>query len=56
MTGELRVLKPEMVVGMLLEMATGDENAPKGGHPDDLARMASSEAKNICGPRRKWTH
>ena len=53
-TGEPKVLKPEMVVGMLLEMATGDENVPKGGHPDDLARMASSEAKNVCGPRRKW--
>ena len=24
------VLKPEMIVGLLLEMATGDENMPKG--------------------------
>ena len=25
-----------MIFGLLLEMATGDENMPKGGHPEDL--------------------
>ena len=50
----LRVLKPEMIVGLLLEMATGDPNMPKGGHASDLARLAKSDAKNICGPRTQW--
>lgn len=37
-------MEPEMIVGMLLEMATGDENMPKGGHPDDLEALESSDA------------
>ena len=49
-----KVLAPEMIVGMMLEMATGDENMPKGGHPDDLQAMASRDDKNICGPRTEW--
>ncbi len=53
-TGAMRVLKPEMVVGMLLEMATGDQNMPKGGHASDLARLAKSDSLNICGPRKEW--
>lgn len=53
-TGEVKVLKPEMLVGLLLEMATGDDNAPKGGHADVVKRMAGTEAKNVCGPRSKW--
>ena len=39
---------------MLLEMATGDPNMPKGGHASDLARLAKSDAKHICGPRTEW--
>ena len=54
-TGELMVLKPEMIVGLLLEMATGDENMPKGGHPEDLARLAATDDKNLAGPRGGWT-
>jgi len=50
-TGELRVLRPEMIVGLLLEMATGDENMPKGGHPDDLAMLAETDEKLLLGPR-----
>ena len=53
--GELMVLKPEMIVGLLLEMATGDENMPKGGHPEDLARLAATDDKNLAGPRAGWT-
>jgi hypothetical protein len=53
-TGVPKVLKPEMIVGMLLEMATGDKNMPKGGHPDDLARLASTDEKNLAGPRAAW--
>ena len=53
-TGEVRVVEPEMIIGMLLEMATGDENMPKGGHADDLTRLAGSERKHICGPKLKW--
>ena len=54
-TGALRVLRPEMIVGLLLEMATGDANMPKGGHPDDLKVLASTDDKNISGPRTAWT-
>ena len=50
-TGEMRVLRPEMIVGLLLEMATGDENMPKGGHPDDLAMLAQTDEKQLTGPR-----
>ena len=39
---------------MLLEMATGGPNMPKGGHASDLARLAKSDALNICGPRSQW--
>ena len=35
-TGEPRVTRPEMIVAMLLEMATGDPNMPKGGHADEI--------------------
>ena len=53
-TGLPMVLKPEMIVGLLLEMATGDENMPKGGHPDDLKRLASTDEKHLAGPRGVW--
>lgn len=43
-----------MIFGLLLEMATGDENMPKGGHPDDLARLVATDEKNLAGPRRGW--
>merc|ERR1719420_1139217 len=36
-----------MIVGLLLEMATGDENMPKGGHQDDLSRLAATDEKHI---------
>ena len=49
-----KVLKPEMIVGLLLEMATGDENMPKGGHPDDLTLLAATDEKQLTGPRRSW--
>ena len=38
---------------MLLEMATGDPNMPKGGHADDLVMLASTDAKQAFGPRTK---
>ena len=58
-TGCLRVLEPEMIVGtlglgLLLEMATGDENMPKGGHPEDLEVLESSDGKMLCGPRKNF--
>ena len=53
-TAELKVLRPEMIVGMLLEMATGDSNMPKGGHQDDLALLKATDDKHIAGPRTNW--
>ena len=53
-TGELKVLRPEMIVGMLLEMATGDPNMPKGGHSDDLEMLKAMDEKQILGPRTAY--
>lgn len=54
-TGLPRVLEPEIIVGLLLEMATGDENMPsKGGHPEDLEMLESSDGKMLCGPRKNF--
>ena len=39
---------------MLLEMATGDPNMPKGGHPDDIAMLRATDDKHVCGPRTGW--
>ena len=39
---------------MLLEMATGDENMPKGGHQEDLKLLAATDEKHPLGPRGKW--
>ena len=50
-TNQLRVLRPEMIVGLLLEMATGDENMPKGGHADDLVVLQQTDEKQLLGPR-----
>ena len=54
-TGELCVLKPEMIAGMLLEMATGDENMPKGGRHQDVFE-SDDDAVNMymCGKRSGW--
>ena len=30
------------------------KNMPKGGHKDDLAKLAKTDERNICGPRKKW--
>lgn len=45
------MLRPEMIIGLLLEMATGDENMPKGGQPDDLAMLTETDKKLLFGPR-----
>lgn len=33
--GKIRVVKPQMVLALILDMAAGSEETPKGGHPDD---------------------
>ena len=53
-TGELRVLRSDIIVGLLLEIATGDESMPKGGHPDDLAMLAETDEKLLFGPRTDY--
>jgi hypothetical protein len=49
--GALKVLKPQMLIGYLLEMASGDKAAPKGGHAGDLLARAGQEAVTACGRR-----
>ena len=44
--GEIKVLKPQMLIGHLLKMASGSKDTPKGGHADDiLARAGQDMAK-----------
>ena len=52
-TGEIKVLKPQMIIGYLLEMASGSKDTPKGGHAGDLLARAGQEAITACGPRSK---
>ena len=50
-SGEKKVVKPQMLVGYLLQMAVGGESTPKGGHPADLAARAAMEVASACGLR-----
>ena len=52
-TGEIKVVKPQMVIGYLLEMASGSKDTPKGGHAGDLLARAGQEVVTACGPRSK---
>ena len=49
--GELKVMKAQMLIGYLLEMASGSKDTPKGGHAGDLAARAGQEAVTACGRR-----
>ena len=49
--GTPKVIKPQMLIGYLLQMSVGDESAPKGGHAADLAARAATEMANACGQR-----
>ena len=51
--GALKVMKPQMLIGYLLEMASGSKDTPKGGHAGDLLARAGQEAVTACGPRSK---
>ena len=52
-TGEIKVTKPQMIIGYLLEMASGSADTPKGGHAGDLLARAGQEAVTACGPLSK---
>jgi hypothetical protein len=52
-TGEVKVLKAQMLIGYLLEMASGSKDTPKGGHAGDLLAQAGQEAVSACGVRSK---
>ena len=51
--GALKVMKPQMIIGHLLEMASGSKDTPKGGHAGDLLARAGQEAVTACRPRSK---
>ena len=42
-SGEMKVVKPQMIIGYLLEMASGSKDTPKGGHAGDLLARAGQE-------------
>ena len=50
-SGALKVVKPQMLIGYLLEMASGSKDTPKGGHAGDLLARAGQEAVSACGRR-----
>ena len=50
-TGELKVVPEQLIVGMLLEMATGSKNAPKGRGAAEIESEA--EVPSATGLRRK---
>jgi len=50
-TNELKIVRPQMLIGWLLEMASGSENTPKGTHPSEIAARAAHEAAAACGKR-----
>ena len=52
-SGEIKVMQPQMIIGYLLEMASGSKDTPKGGHVSDLLARAGHEAVTACGPRSK---
>ena len=52
-TGEIKVVTPQMLIGYLLEMASGSKDTPKGGHAGDLLARAGQEVVTACGPRSK---
>ena len=49
--GAIKVMRPEMLMGHLLEMAAGGESVPKGGHAAELLARAGSEVASAAGPR-----
>ena len=51
--GTPKVLKPQMLIGYLLEMSVGSKSTPKGGHAADLAARAAMEVATACGLRSK---
>ena len=42
---------PQMLIGWLLDMVNGSENAPKGTHAGEIAARAMQEAATACGRR-----
>ena len=49
--GRPRVIRPQMLVGYLLQMSTGHASVPKGGHDTDVKKRAETELATACGPR-----
>ena len=49
--GAIKVMKGDLLVGYLLEMATGSKSTPKGGAAADLMARAASEVATACGKR-----
>lgn len=50
-TGRKKVVRPQLLVGYLLQMAVGSKQTPKGGHLDDLKARAALETASACGKR-----
>ena len=48
-----QVVRPELLVAWLLEMATGSKSTPKGGTVAYIAARVGSEVPSACGLRSK---
>lgn len=51
--GEAKVMLPEMLVGMLLEMGAGSASTPKGGLKELLDAYAEGDLQNALRYRRE---
>ena len=49
--GTNKVIRPQMLIAHLLQMAQGASSTPKGGHARDIAARAAKEAVTACGKR-----
>ena len=49
--GVMKVLRPQMLIAHLLQMAQGAASTPKGGHAADIAARSGQEAVTVCGKR-----
>ena len=54
--GKIKVMKGDLLVGCLLEMATGSKSTPKGGAVADLMSRAATEVAAACGQRTKMKY
>ena len=49
-TKKIKVVRPQMLIGWLLDMAVGSQDTPKGTHASEIHARAAQEARR--GPKQ----